>query len=119
MTQPTQVDSSTSRPRTDAAGVVLGFGAALDCELRWDAKVLSDLAALYDVAPEELAVGAGLDQPVREHAGDRAGRKRHGGLAEAALEAHADRRRGGRRDRVEALGTEHDRRGVARAGPGE
>ena len=54
MTHPTQVDSSTSRPRTDAAGVVLGFGAALDCELRWDAKVLSDLAALYDVAREEL-----------------------------------------------------------------
>ena len=54
MTNPTPVDSSTSRPHTAAAGVVLGFGAALDCEIRWDATVLSDLAASYAVTREEL-----------------------------------------------------------------
>ena len=54
MTRPTTVDPGTSRPRTDAAGVVLGFGAALDCEIRWDATILSDLATSYDVAPDEL-----------------------------------------------------------------
>jgi ADP-dependent phosphofructokinase/glucokinase len=43
------------RPRLDAAGVVLGFGTALDCEIRWDAAVLTSLAATYDVGPEDLA----------------------------------------------------------------
>lgn len=54
MTHPTTVDPSTSRPLTPAAGVVLGFGAALDCEIRWDAAVVGDLATAYDIAPEEL-----------------------------------------------------------------
>lgn len=54
MTHPTTVDSSTSQPLIPAAGVVLGFGAALDCEIRWDAAVLSSLASMYGVVPEEL-----------------------------------------------------------------
>ncbi|KQZ90249.1 hypothetical protein ASD62_14070 [Phycicoccus sp. Root563] len=54
MTHPTTVASSTSRTLIPASGVVLGFGAALDCEIRWDASVLSDLARSYGVVPDEL-----------------------------------------------------------------
>ena len=54
MTHPCQVDPDTHRLRIDAAGVVLGFGAALDCEIVWDAAVLASLAAAYEVLPAEL-----------------------------------------------------------------
>src|SRR4051794_30204551 len=54
MTHRSPVDPGTHRPRIDAAGVVLGFGAALDCEIVWDTAVLASLAAAYEVLPAEL-----------------------------------------------------------------
>ena len=61
MTTHSPVDPGTHRPRLGAAGVVLGFGAALDCEIHWDAAVLASLATDYAIAPEELV----RQEPIR------------------------------------------------------
>ena len=58
MTTPAPELLGTRRPPVDAAGVVLGFGAALDCEIHWDATTLATLAALHGMGPEDLVAEA-------------------------------------------------------------
>lgn len=59
MNRPAPDTRRTTLVHDDAAGVVLGFGAAVDCEIRWDAAVLADLAEAYAVEPGELVAPAG------------------------------------------------------------
>ena len=84
-------------------------------------RVVADLGQQLGeaLAPEDALGRARLDQPVGEQRGDGARHQRHRRLAQAGADAHADRRRGGRRDRLVRLRADDDRRRVAGAGVGE